>query len=396
MTSYLPPNRGMCPGNRQRIICHPVNSHHRAGKEIVLLGDYGPASWPCISGQYDRVTEILQDRLPYVDFLCTMASSMITLFLSLYLALFASAVSAGKVTNPKAVPRNAILLSKVDSLTLYGGRMTKHRRVPAVPQLSCVGLGSVCKLYSVEVMRCTNEGADYDAENIQWACRADLPEEFKLGSTDVACEGYESSDDPYVLKGSCGVEYRLLLTDKGEERFGRQDDYPRDGSEGNSSLLAKVVFFGIFGCVLFIIVTRMLEACSRSPPRLGRGGGRPPWFGGGGGGNDDVDDPPPPYDSHGFAPPRKPRSTNTRTSSGSSSRSGQQEQQGWRAQPWMAGLAGAGLGYALGRGQNRTPTRPAPSRGRFFGDGGGPSNSSPPTFSSSRHSSTGFGGTSRR
>lgn len=345
-----------------------------------------------------------------------MARSLPTLHLLFLLTLLTTLTTAGKVTNPKNPPRNAILLSKVESLTFRSGRMTTNRRVPAVAQLTCVGPSSVCALYTMDIMRCTNEGSDYEKENIQWACRAELPEEFKLGATDVACEGYESSDDPFVLKGSCGVEYRLLLTAKGEKRFGREhgdddDGYPRNGSGGDSGMLAKVVFFAIFGFVLFVIVSGLVKACRRNPPRLGGNDGdaggapRPPWFGGGGGGgpggDDDPDNPPPPYDSHGFngQPPKKsrPSNANTRTGSGSS---GGQQQQGWRPGPWSAGLAGAGLGYALGRGQNRTQPRQPTRQGGFFGDGGGPSSparqASPPTFSSSRHSSTGFGGTSRR
>lgn len=334
-----------------------------------------------------------------------MARPRPAIILNLFLTfLLFTLTTAKKVTNPKNPPRNAILLSKVESLTFRSGRMTTNRRVPAVPQMSCIGPPSVCDLYTIPAMRCTNEGSDYEKENIQWACRADLPEEFKLGSTDVACEGYESADDPYVLKGSCGVEYRMLLTQKGEDRFGRIDDGPHGGHVEDSGPVAKVVVFAIFGFVLFIILSGLLRACRRNPPRLGGGGGAggPPWSGGGGGGgDDDVDDPPPPYDAPGYGqPPKKsrPNNTNTRTGSGSSSGSGSQ-QQGWRPGPWTAGLAGAGLGYALGRGQNRTqPSQPA-RRGGFFGDGGGPSSprpSSPPTFSSSRHSSTGFGGTSRR
>lgn len=329
----------------------------------------------------------------------------------LLLILLATLAMAGKTTNPKNPPKNAILVSTVESLTLRSGRMTAHRRVPAVPQLSCVGPPSICNLYTIDVMRCTNEGADYTKEDIQWACRADLPEEFKLGSTDVACEGYASSDDSFVLKGSCGVEYRLVLTEKGEKRFGNLDDgYPWGGLDGGgqSGTLAKVVFFIIFGFVLLIIIYGFCKACQENPPRLDGGGarrgggGQPPWYGGGGGGGDDgFDDPPPPYDSHGyFQRPKKPRSSNNRTGTGSSSGSRQQQQEGWRPGPWTAGLAGAGLGYALGRGQNRTQPRQNVRQGGFFGNGGGPStspsSSSPPTFSSSRHSSTGFGGTSRR
>ncbi|KAK5954081.1 hypothetical protein OHC33_004652 [Knufia fluminis] len=344
-----------------------------------------------------------------------MESSFFALIVALYFAIFAPIAAAGKVTSPNNVPKNAILLSKVESLTFRDGKMTTARRVSPVSQLNCVGPKNICKLYNVDVMRCTNEGADYDAENIQWACRADLPEEFKLGGTDVSCEGYASSDDPYVLKGSCGVDYRLLLTDKGEEKFGSgrrgSDPYADDSGEGGGSTVAKVIFFVIFGGVLLTIIFKMLEACGRNPPRLGGGDARPPWYGGGGAGDDD-NDPPPPYDSH-FNQSRKPKTygTSSRTGTAGPSRTaGQQQNQGWRPGPWTAAAAGAGLGYAFGRGGNRTQTQPRDTMQRpgagFFGGGGGgygggagPSNSrsnSSSSFSSSRHESTGFGGTSRR
>ncbi|KAK5097879.1 hypothetical protein LTS08_006634 [Lithohypha guttulata] len=334
-----------------------------------------------------------------------MELSLFTALITLLSLLITRSVSAGKVTTPNNVPKNAILLSNVESLTLRAGKMTTSRRVSAVPQLNCVGPQEICKFYTVDVMRCQNEGADYDAENIQWACKANLPEEFKLGGTEVACEGYASSDDPYVLKGSCGVNYRLLLTEKGEEKYGRHNPSPGNSdSEGQMTGFARVVFFVIFTSVLFIIVARLVQQCQRNPPRLGGNAGQAPWYGGGGGGDDGGnDDPPPPYDSHSFNNPGKYNTSGTRSygTAGSSRNAG-----GWRPGPWTAGLTGAGLGYALGRNQNRTQTgtRSPPSRygggGSFFGDGdgAGPSNSrsSEPSFSSSRYESTGFGGTSRR
>ncbi|RFU77429.1 duf1183 domain protein, partial [Trichoderma arundinaceum] len=105
-----------------------------------------------------------------------------------------------------ARPNNAILLSEVRTLTLRGnGAKTTSRRVSAIPQLKCISSKAVCDLYPIDVMRCTNQGSSYGTEDIEWSCSASLPEEFKLGSTDVICEGYSSPDDRYVLKGSCGV-----------------------------------------------------------------------------------------------------------------------------------------------------------------------------------------------
>ncbi|UZP43931.1 hypothetical protein NXS19_011743 [Fusarium pseudograminearum] len=112
-----------------------------------------------------------------------------------------------------ARPKDAIKLSDVKSLTLRGnGAMTNHRRVGAIPQLRCVSKKALCEIYDMDVMRCTNDGAGWGDEDVQWSCTASLPEELKLTTTDVICEGYNSPDDPYVLKGSCGVEYRVALT----------------------------------------------------------------------------------------------------------------------------------------------------------------------------------------
>lgn len=36
----------------------------------------------------------------------------------------------------------------------------------------------------------TGNSSDYGDEDVNWACTASLPKEFKLGATDVICEGY--------------------------------------------------------------------------------------------------------------------------------------------------------------------------------------------------------------
>ncbi len=106
-------------------------------------------------------------------------------------------------------------------------------------------------------MRCTNSGSEYDAEDIQWTCQASLPPEFKLGSTEVLCEGYDNPDDPYILKGSCGVEYRLILTDEGERRYASRSqnqrakkvDSAKELHEPSSSFMDKFwtfIFWSVF------------------------------------------------------------------------------------------------------------------------------------------------------
>ncbi|MCO5593700.1 hypothetical protein L7F22_047717 [Adiantum nelumboides] len=41
-------------------------------------------------------------------------------------------------------------------------------------------------------------------------CSADLPHSIRMGRVEVGCEGWDHSSDPYILKGSCGLEYTLL------------------------------------------------------------------------------------------------------------------------------------------------------------------------------------------
>ncbi|KIW73128.1 hypothetical protein PV04_01270 [Phialophora macrospora] len=333
--------------------------------------------------------------------------------LSMLLTLLFIGISlSARVTNPKKVPKNAVLLSKVSALTVRAGKQTASRRVSPVPQLQCVGPSRICSLYAIDVMRCTNEGSDYEDGNIQWSCKASLPEEFKLGSTDVTCEGYESSEDPYVLKGSCGVEYRLLLTEKGDQKYGSGSWFDGGGSSGGTNKTEKIagyLFMALFVLVLFIIVRGIYNAWrDDAPRRRPRGGG---GFGGFGGGGDD-NDPPPPYDPR---PPPQPKKATW--SSASSSRtgtaSGGQQDQGWRPGFWTGTAAGAAAGYFAGRGfrtqPDPAPPRPAFGTGWFRGGNGGytvPRRPSPPSsrtassssssYSSTRHESTGFGGTSRR
>lgn len=57
--------------------------------------------------------------------------------------------------------------------------------------------------YRVEAMQCKNMGGSYgNKEDVQWSCTAEVPDEFKLGRTEVVCEGYTSPNDRYILKGS--------------------------------------------------------------------------------------------------------------------------------------------------------------------------------------------------
>ncbi len=119
-----------------------------------------------------------------------------------------------------------VKLSDVQVLTLYHGKMTNGRRSSPVPQLKCVGGTAGCRAFTpqasillsfeqissynapvvicqIQVVQCYNRG--WDGNDIQWECKTDMDNAYRFGQISVSCEGYSYPDDPYILKGSCGV-----------------------------------------------------------------------------------------------------------------------------------------------------------------------------------------------
>ena len=119
-------------------------------------------------------------------------------------------------------------------LTLRDGEMTTGRRGAPVKQLNCVG-GSAQGAFKpqviyntntygtvhytdvsplFQVVQCYNRG--FDGTDVQWECKSDMDNDFRFGRVDVVCEGYDYPDDPYITRGSCGLEYTLDYTKEGE------------------------------------------------------------------------------------------------------------------------------------------------------------------------------------
>ncbi|KAK4158431.1 hypothetical protein C8A00DRAFT_39403 [Chaetomidium leptoderma] len=324
------------------------------------------------------------------------------LLLSLLSALFPSLTLAAR-------PKDAILLSEVQSLTLRSPSLTTARRVPAIPQLKCLSSRQLCRQAALQTMRCTNQGASYTSQDIEWACTATLPATVRLDRTEVICEGYASADDAYVLRGSCGVEYTLVLTEEGRMEKARGGGGGGTGSaeekgEGGSDWAGYLFGLVFFGVVLWIVISAFMP--DGEGPRIGGvggagdnrrgggggGGGGGGWGGGGGGGG--WNDPPPPYPGSG--PKSRPSSST---------------EQGWQPGFWSGLAGGAAAGYMAGnRGQRNNDRN---TYGRGGGDYGGGSgswgggsgsgsgwgngeSSSSSSGSSARHESTGYGSTSRR
>jgi len=249
-------------------------------------------------------------------------------------------------------------LAEIRALTFYKGEKTAYRRTSPYPQLICIG--KPCSLYQPEVVRCTSLGGT--GVDVDWKCEADLPGSLRFGKVEVNCEGWSGPGDPYVLKGSCSLEYRLvqvpgsLLQADTNPVFNKGYDWPSIG------------FYALWIGFLIVILYSFLKSCfgnadsgPRAPPRTGMGQNPRPssdWFPGSY--RDDRTNPPPPYTKH------------DQNSS---------PQGGWRPGFWTGAMIGGLANHVWNR--NSNVERPAARRRSydwerfraraqppFFGDGG--------------------------
>ncbi|XP_006459447.1 hypothetical protein AGABI2DRAFT_201707, partial [Agaricus bisporus var. bisporus H97] len=189
-------------------------------------------------------------------------------------------------------------LAKIPALTFYKDAWTTSQRTSPIKQLTCVG--KPCRLYQPEVVRCVNLGGS--GTDVDWKCEADLPERLRFGKVDVSCEGWSKSGDPFVLKGSCGLEYRLVEV-PGTLRSGRTGSpFSFLESYGLGDIIFTVAWVAFLVFILYNLVKSCLSRNNSSNVRRQRGSSSRPGGGGGGGGGggwfprrDDWSNPPPPY-----------------------------------------------------------------------------------------------------
>ncbi|EYC33987.1 hypothetical protein Y032_0001g19 [Ancylostoma ceylanicum] len=282
-----------------------------------------------------------------------------------------------------------VLLRDVSTITLRDGQYTTGRRSAPVPQLKCVGGGARGR-FKPRAVQCVKQG--FDGMDYQWKCSADMPQEYEFGQVTVTCEGYSYPEDPYILKGSCGLEYDLEYADTAYAR----KDVSRSRTKSSwwswfthENIANAVVALFILYVMYSMFFANTTREGPRTPPRYG-------WFGGGfdGGPGYPGGHPPP------SAPPPPPSYEDTMGyksayhSAPSSSGSGP----GF----WTGAGLGALGGYLFGR--NAAPS--APSYGfaqaqptvneRFMRDTGFDDSHADQPSTSEMHESTGYGGTRRR
>ncbi|KAB1257653.1 Store-operated calcium entry-associated regulatory factor [Camelus dromedarius] len=166
-----------------------------------------------------------------------------------------------------------ILLRDIKALTLHHDRYTTSRRLDPIPQLKCVGGTAGCDSYTPKVIQCQNKG--WDGYDVQWECKTDLDIAYKFGKTVVSCEGYESSEDQYVLRGSCGLEYNLDYTELGLKKlresgknhgFNSFSDYYNKLYSPDSCNISGVLTIVVLLAIAFGVYKFFLSDGQDSPP----------------------------------------------------------------------------------------------------------------------------------
>ncbi|XP_073493163.1 store-operated calcium entry-associated regulatory factor [Phyllobates terribilis] len=288
-----------------------------------------------------------------------------------------------------------VLLREIQAITLHADRYTNGRRAAPVPQLKCIGGSAGCGAVVPQVVQCHNRG--WDGIDVQWECKVDMDNAYRFGKVEVNCEGFDYPEDPYILRGSCGLEYTLELTEEGRKRS--QSGYRSTGfgsgffqdkssgwntphsSDGTSGVIVFVVILGLAYGVYKLFLSG--PASQQQHPDTDHYGQEHQSY-------SQASAPPPP----GF------KSDFTGTSSGFGNFGGTSSfgRQAGQGPGFWTGLGTGGvLGYLFGNQRARTHHSPSSP---YYNTWSGPSYSGPvhgdSRSSSGARTASGFGGTKRR
>merc|ERR1712004_440686 len=139
-------------------------------------------------------------------------------------------------------------------------------------------------------------GRGSDGRGVQWECKADMDNGLRFGQVEVVCEGYDYPDDPYILAGSCGLEYTLELTKEGREKrsasgggggwqnpgnsYSSNSYY--DSTSSQSSGLGDLILLGVVGIVIYAVYKTCVDSPSMEDREYGTGSTGGGGMGGGG------------------------------------------------------------------------------------------------------------------
>ena len=315
-----------------------------------------------------------------------------------------------------------VRLTDIKTLSFHQGSYTAGRRSSPVPHLTCTS-GSACGQDHLQPTsaQCYNQGSD--GFDVQWKCNADLDNSVRFGQTIVSCEGYDYPDDPYVLKGSCGLEYTLEFvnagSNKGYQSSHSYNNYNKNGNQVPTTLSSLgSLALCVVGILFLLWICSPSNGSNSNTPSGTSGSGYPGGGGGGGGGSgfgwrrpDSGPQPPPyddpysSYDDSGASCGSRHRAPGVQTPGFGSFNpmgGGAYRRRGNGPGFWSGMAAGGLMGYMFGNRNNSYgrnsygygqagPSHAGPSWGHSPGSGGGGG-----SFSGGSRNATGFGGTRRR
>jgi hypothetical protein len=137
-----------------------------------------------------------------------------------------------------------VLIKDVNILLFQRNKKTTDRRTNPVNQLQCI---ENCHNKPDRVI-CNNKG--FDGIDAIWECESD-PKGTEFDYLNVECEGYDYPDDPYILTGSCSLEYKL-----------KYNSYP---SLNRNTFESSNPIVGL--CILLLIVYCL---CNHEPKHFNR------------------------------------------------------------------------------------------------------------------------------
>ncbi|XP_075717936.1 store-operated calcium entry-associated regulatory factor [Rhinoderma darwinii] len=288
-----------------------------------------------------------------------------------------------------------VLLKDIQAITLYADRYTNARRSSPIPQLKCIGGSAGCGAMMPQVVQCHNRG--WDGIDVQWECKVDMDNTYRFGKVEVSCEGFDYPEDPYILRGSCGLEYTLELTEEGRRKSqsgssstgfgsgffqGKSSSWDTPHSSG-SGVIVFLVILGLAYGVYKLFLSGPLS--QQQHPHPDNSGHEYQSY-------SQANAPPPPGFKSGFT-----GASSGFGNFGGASTFGSQASQG---PGFWSGLGTGGLlGYLFGSQRTRTHHSPYTP---YHNTWSGPSYSGPvhggaqPFHSSGVRTASGFGGTKRR
>jgi hypothetical protein len=133
----------------------------------------------------------------------------------------------------------------------------------------------------------------FDGRDVNWKCDAMLKHGLSMYDTVVGCEGYEYPDDPYILEGSCQVEFKLRDTGSYTSSRGYGSSHSYSSLDYSGISFSSLVMVVIFGYILWNIYKNTASSSGSgysasnhsnpyrpapSSPYYGNGGGFSSYF----------------------------------------------------------------------------------------------------------------------